>query len=323
LEDFTISKFLIKILSSNNNKNSLYNSDTEGSEFFERFQEILDQVDSDSKTGIFDSEKILRQLTPKCEELILKCKWGGIEYKCSEIIRLRRTYTGYCCTFNYVRPSGDEKGQPATYPAGIGGEMGLTVLLNLSSSDYYYPMRNYVGATVMVFDSNDFPESSTGELQEVPLEGFQEIRVTIAVNTKVADDQVQRYSIPKRQCMFKTDLKEEYFGEYSYGSCLLKCKIRSVLALCNCKLFNLPTNFPDVPLDEVPYCSLGNIGCLSKYKIKWATFRPREFIKVLSREIEDSLSCESCYPMCSSSKFTIDSTSAQLNFFYENRGSVM
>jgi hypothetical protein len=43
--------------------------------------------------------------------------------------------------------------------------MGLTVLLNLSSNDYYYPMRNYVGATAMIFDSNDFPESSTGELQ--------------------------------------------------------------------------------------------------------------------------------------------------------------
>jgi acid-sensing ion channel, other len=155
------------------------------------------------------------------------------------------------------------------------------------------------------------------------LEQGQEIRITVGVSTKIADDQVQRYGVEKRKCMFTTDMMEEYLGDYSYGSCLLKCKVRSVLALCNCKLFNLPTNFPDIQLNDIPYCSLANVNCLSKYRIKWATFRPREFIKVLGREMEDSLNCESCYPMCSSSIFSIDSTSAQLNFYYENRGSVM
>lgn len=66
----------------------------EGSEFFERFQEILDQIDSDNKTGIFDAERRLRLLAPKCEDYVLKCKWGGEVYKCPDIIRLRRTYTG-------------------------------------------------------------------------------------------------------------------------------------------------------------------------------------------------------------------------------------
>lgn len=201
--------------------------------------------------------------------------------------------------------------------------MGLTVLLNLSSSDYFYPMRNFIGATVMIFDGDDYPESSTGDLTEVPIEPGLETRVTVNVETKIAEPDVGRYSVEKRQCMFKTDMNEEFGGDYYYGGCMLKCKIRSILALCNCKLFNMPSNFPDVPVADAPYCSLSNIGCLNKYRIKWATFRPREFIAVLSREMEDSLNCVQCYPMCSSSKYIVDSTSAQLNFHYVNRGSIM
>lgn len=202
--------------------------------------------------------------------------------------------------------------------------MGLTVLLNLSKTDYFYPMRNFIGATAMIFDGDDYPDSSTGDLTEVPVEPFTETRITVNVETKEAEEQVGRYSIDKRQCMFKTDMADEFKGDYFFGGCMLKCKIRSVLALCNCRLFNMPTNFADMPdLNDAPYCSLNHIGCLNKYRVKWATFRPREFIAVLAREIEDSLNCVQCYPMCSSSKYIVDSTAAQLNFYYENRGSIM
>jgi hypothetical protein len=51
--------------------------------------------------------------------------------------------------------------------------------------------------------------------------------------------------------------------------------------------------------------------------------KPREVIKGLEREMEDALSCDSCYPLCSASIYIADSTSAQLNFFYENKGSVL
>lgn len=201
--------------------------------------------------------------------------------------------------------------------------MGLTVLLNLSYSDYFYPLKNFVGATALIFDPQEYPDSATGGVKEVPIEPFQEVRITLAMMTKIAVNEVQRYGIDKRQCMFPTDLVEEYGGNYVYGDCLVKCKLRSVIALCKCKLYNLPTNFPDMSADEQPFCSFANIECLNKYRIKWQTYRPRELIKGLEREMEDSLSCEHCYPLCSSSSYTVDSTATQLNFFYENKGSIM
>lgn len=122
--------------------------------------------------------------------------------------------------------------------------------------------------------------------------------------------------------MFPTDLPDEYNGNYVYGDCLVKCKAKSVIALCKCKLYNSPS-FSDVAMDDLPFCSLASVQCLNKYRIKWATYRPREMIKGLEREMEDSLSCEGCYPLCSSSVYYVDSTAAQLNFFYENKGSIM
>lgn len=56
---------------------------------------------------------------------------------------------------------------------------------------------------------------------------------------------------------------------------------------------------------------------------KWRTFRPREVIKGLERELEDSLNCDSCLPLCSSTTYIVDSTSAKLNYYYGNRGSVL
>lgn len=54
----------------------------------------------------------------------------------------------------------------ALNPAGIGPDMGLTVLLNLSSNDYYYPMNNFVGAKALIFKPDEFPDTETGGLSE-------------------------------------------------------------------------------------------------------------------------------------------------------------
>lgn len=233
-------------------------------------------------------------------------------------------FKGFCCTFNYVKPtSKDQKERVIRSPAGIGPQMGLTILMNLSHADYFYPMKNYVGATALIFDPEEFAESSTGGVREVPIEPFKEIRIMLKIRTKIAGEEVQRYSIAKRGCMFPNDLAEEYNGKYLYGDCLMKCKLRSVIALCKCRMFNFPFEFFDDTNIELPYCSLSNVECLNKYRMKWQTYRPREMIEGLEREIEDALNCETCYPLCSSTTYIADSTSNQLNFFYENTGSVM
>ncbi|KAG5683718.1 hypothetical protein PVAND_012983 [Polypedilum vanderplanki] len=301
----------------------LYDSEIEDFDDFTKFQEILDTIDTDKKTGIFDSQAKLAMLAPKCDDILLKCKWGGALVNCSSFLQTRLTYEGFCCTFNYVRPSSDnETVVEAKAAAGVGPDMGLTILLNLSIADYAYTLKNFAGASAFIFDPYEFCDSSSGSVREVPLERFVETRVTVTCVTKKAVEDVQRYSIEKRECLFPTDMMNEYNGNYVYGDCLTKCKLKSILALCKCIPFNLPTNFPGIDT-TLPFCSLSNLQCMNKYKIKWATYKPREYIKVLEREMEDSINCVDCYPLCSSTSYIVDSTSAKLNFFYQNKGSIL
>lgn len=92
---------------------------------------------------------------------------------------------GFCCTLNYIKPT-DLNTNPgaARKPAGIGPDMGLTVLLNLSRSDYFYPLKNFVGATALIFDPQEFADGATGGVREVPIVPFQEVRITLNIKTK-------------------------------------------------------------------------------------------------------------------------------------------
>lgn len=247
----------------------MYDSDIEGMDEFVKFQDFLDTIDLNKTTGMFDAKEKLGMLAPKCKDLVVKCKWGGKTIDCNEIIETRRTIEGFCCTFNYVRPM--EKNavvKIARKPAGIGPEQGLTVLINLTSVDYHYPLKSFVGATVLIYDPSEFADSCTGSVREVPMERNQELRITTQVETKIAVPEVQRYSVQKRGCMFPNDLLDEYNGNYVFGDCLVKCKLKSVLALCKCIPYNSPVNFPDIDTSVI-ICSLAHMECLNKYRCEF------------------------------------------------------
>lgn len=72
----------------------LYDNDIEGIDEFAKFQEILDLVDSNKTTGIYNSRQTLSRLAPKCEDYLMSCKWGGEFYNCSDLLELRRTSEG-------------------------------------------------------------------------------------------------------------------------------------------------------------------------------------------------------------------------------------
>jgi hypothetical protein len=67
--------------------------------------------------------------------------------------------------------------------------------------------------------------------------------------------------------MFAEDLRSEFGGNYTLVDCLLKCRIRSIGALCSCIPFQLPTNFVGVNSDDI--CTLQHIPCLNKYRSEY------------------------------------------------------
>ena len=76
------------------------------------------------------------------------------------------------------------------------------------------------------------------------------------------------FSFLQRGCLFTHELEAEYGGQYSYSDCLVKCRIRSIIALCRCLPFYLPVSFPDGNIAVTDKCTLQHVPCLNRYTSK-------------------------------------------------------
>lgn len=188
-----------------------------------------------------------------------------------------------------------------------GPNQGLIVLLNASTADYYYTLKNSVGFNVHVFRSANYPDSTLGNFHDEVVDPFEEVFLTLEVSTLRSTKTIEQFTINERKCIFEFEYDDEYHGEYSYTDCLLKCRIRSISALCSCIPYFMPTNFRDILDEKLEECNLLNLACLEKYKTKWISFRPdgAEDVAGLQKEFENSLECPGCLPLCSRSKYNV------------------
>lgn len=167
---------------------------------------------------------------------------------------------------------------------------------------------------IQLFNADDFPDITTGSFYEEAVSLSTEFFMRLDVTTLQAESEVKSFGISQRGCLFREELFEQFAGYYSYSECLLKCRIRSIIALCSCIPFFMPTNFPDGSTNNVVQCTLQHIFCLNRYRVKWRTNRP--ILKKgaetagLEEELEDSLSCPDCYPLCTAISYRAQTSSS-------------
>jgi len=61
----------------------------------------LDELKLLLKTNNMSLLDFVRALRP-CEDLFESCMWDDISKNCSELFKISYTYTGICCSFNYL-----------------------------------------------------------------------------------------------------------------------------------------------------------------------------------------------------------------------------
>lgn len=135
--------------------------------------------------------------------------------------------------------------------------------------------------------------------------------------------------------MYHHELKHEFGGHYSQSDCLLKCRLKNIMKLCNCVPFYLPTNFPDTKTFH--RCTLADVQCMHKYRgqcrvYKYVIANSRSILKCFENLftdrintvrpmtyenepefehiVDDSISCPNCLPLCTSTMYKV-----QANFF--------
>lgn len=205
-----------------------------------------------------------------------------------------------------------------------GPEMSLIVLLNTSTDDYYFNLFNGPGFRILIFDENEFPDSNSGGVIEEMARPGRETFLRVDPVTVEASTNIMTYSVETRGCYYPTEWRNRYGGDYKRTTCILNCRIRSLIALCQCVPFYYYLNTYLPNQSQMPsVCTLQHVACLEKYRIKIQMVVTKiEPIIGLEREMEEALYCPECHPSCSRISYSVQSTSLPL-IIQERNSTVM
>lgn len=104
----------------------IYDYEVENEHLMTTFQQFLDTTINDTNVYNFSSIvsrvrrndfnydhffKNISQLTPKCEDILVKCFFKGAVLPCMmkfEMMETRRCSSGFCCSFNFILAGNDD-----------------------------------------------------------------------------------------------------------------------------------------------------------------------------------------------------------------------
>jgi acid-sensing ion channel, other len=178
-----------------------------------------------------------------------------------------------------------------------GPDMGLILIVQSFSDDYFYNIYNLMGfhvsqskkedtyllnemSQILIHNSKEYPDPSSGTAIQRFVSPGQEAFIRVDASSITSENDILGYKADKvsgrkfdvknvnrkysqRQCLFPHE-KKSYNGKYTRSECLLNCKIRSVKALCDCIPFQLPA--PPSYEHSTKICTLEHVTCLNKYK---------------------------------------------------------
>ncbi|XP_031627357.1 pickpocket protein 28-like [Contarinia nasturtii] len=235
----------------------------------------------------------IHQVSQSCQDMLIKCIYGGITYNCTDIFLTVLTDEGLCCTFNglnkkfiaqpkyneshefnisatleaYANNWSAEKGfgseelknNKLGYPrpvAGTGTNLGLSIILDAGIAEYYCSSTNSYGFKFLLHSPNEVPMIST---YGTSVSNGYESRVIITPTLSEATKKIRKMDVKVRQCLFEEENFLLYYRTYTRGNCQMECNAKIYLRQCNCILYYMP-RFKD----DITICGRSDEACIEK-----------------------------------------------------------
>lgn len=138
--------------------------------------------------------------------------------------------------------------------------MGLTLLLNASTNDYFYAEGSSNGFTIQLFGNQQIPDASTGQVAEFDVDADDDVEIKLKLISQIATTQARDHPAIRRGCYFTNEHEEAAFGP---AACLMNCRIRSMEYLCDCVPFYV---YEGRANETVAQCTLAQSECLERYR---------------------------------------------------------
>ncbi|XP_068994279.1 sodium channel protein Nach [Neodiprion pinetum] len=279
-------------------------------------------------------ETLMRRLMQPCDKMLIKCAWLGNLYNCSKMFRTIKSTEGFCCAFNYhamiasdsvatcyripstyqkfvpgVISSNTESEQNSDWVPGVEGiekvagsgrDVGLSVIFDLEENFYGGATRPYIGASVMLYDAEDYPEISV--LTSLAEPG-KEIDIAITGTIVESVPSVRTLSVERRRCWFDDEVSLKSSPLYSYPTCVTECRIEHIRSLCNCIPFYYPHSYT-----QTRTCGLTDVHCLRTYRRVLSSLQTPIDMGIENSTLETA-ECQ-CLPQCTDRwySFTTEAT---------------
>ncbi|XP_049310068.1 sodium channel protein Nach [Bactrocera dorsalis] len=238
-------------------------------------------------------KETLQKLAPRCEDLIIKCRWAGKLRDCSELFQNSLTANGYCCIYNQIDDVRDIS--KLKYVEGVGIQNGLTLLLNTSKADLFLKDRSFNGLITQIFSSGQFPDNSIGgPLQEIFIPQSTAIDIQLSVTVQRATSEMRFYNIEQRKCYLFGENVHGGEDQYSTDKCMSLCKVAGMLRFCDCVPYYIPLILNAY---NGTTCTLAHLECLHRNRVTLNTYSLIDSGKQGALK-NRSLQCSQCLPLC-------------------------
>ncbi|BES96239.1 Amiloride-sensitive sodium channel [Nesidiocoris tenuis] len=228
--------------------------------------------------------ELARKVRMNCEEIFEICWWIGTDmpFECCKHFVPTETELGTCFTLSDRNEKKlQDRGEPDWLDTTIYVDKPLpTIILGLNATAKVYLHSEYETPFLDSHLSNIFRPNPSHE---------NHIQITIADTEN--SPEVRELSIYQRKCRFpdENDLQSADF--YSYSACVVDCRRRAQMELCNCTSHFTPKTRPE---DQ---CDFDGIICLGSHSSRFTVLKSKWSDK-------DGLACD-CLPGCIGADFDI------------------
>nr|XP_036227726.1 pickpocket protein 28-like [Bactrocera oleae] len=222
-----------------------------------------------------------------CDNMIVYCRFGNKEDRCTDFYREVLMDEGICCAFNILHPSYLYKGKyifvrdftssigtipvdwnsetgyadnmPLYYyprtAVGAGVTLGFTFVLNANLSEYICSSTFSTGLKVITHNPIDTPHVKETGLSVQP--GYQH-RFRLNIDSSKALPSTRSITPQRRQCLFNNELELLYFRYYTRRNCEMECDSKYFLRRCQCIPYHMPLIYQNASV-----CHVKDFNCES------------------------------------------------------------
>ncbi|XP_074662453.1 uncharacterized protein LOC141914994 [Tubulanus polymorphus] len=177
--------------------------------------------------------EMLLNSTHEKEDLIVKCRWAGIECRSGDFTRVITDY-GVCFTFNHENDIHKWVNQQ-------GSSGGLRLTINIEQYEYTRGPTDGAGLKILLHSPGEFP-----------LVKYLGQAIAPGSHTLVGITILEVHNLPEPHGKCDDSVKLDYFEHYSVSACHAECKQKEVRKTCKCRDFYLRAD----DHDTLPSCTL-------------------------------------------------------------------